>query len=309
MNFNKEKALAKWSPILEQMGVKDVEKKDWMAEMAEYQHLKSINENGIAYANQGNVAGMGNVVSAQPFGVPGVTVGTNGIYQGSGDYGQQLLPVSMKIAAQTIGLDLVPVKPTPGPKIDLMYVDFRYDDNPTTSGEEKPQLFKLKLATADQATLKTYLENILSVYGIREQVGGLTNRVWVALTGAGNTAGGTLAAQHTIEPTGSKEGVLEFLGFSRVDLLPMFRAYRQVNTASSSGAGSTGWAFDPTKNTFDWQDAMINVVAAGFKQGVGLATGVGATGALNALDLPLVSAMEDNITGYVNNFTNNNKLL
>jgi hypothetical protein len=43
----------------------------------------------------------------------------------------------MKIAAQTIGLDLVAVKPTPGPKVDLLYIDFQYDDLDTE--DARPQ--------------------------------------------------------------------------------------------------------------------------------------------------------------------------
>jgi hypothetical protein len=49
----------------------------------------------------------------------------------------------MKIAAQTIGLDLVAVKPTPGPKIDLLYIDFQYDDTRLGDQDERPQVFKM----------------------------------------------------------------------------------------------------------------------------------------------------------------------
>lgn len=41
--------------------------------------------------------------------------------------GINLLPISMKIAAQTIGMDLVAVKPCSSPKIELLFVDFKYD--------------------------------------------------------------------------------------------------------------------------------------------------------------------------------------
>ena len=57
-----------------------------------------------------------------------------------------LFPLAMKIAAQTIGLDLVAVKPTPGPKIDLLYIDFQYDDV-DASTNERPQVFKLSSFT------------------------------------------------------------------------------------------------------------------------------------------------------------------
>lgn len=42
-------------------------------------------------------------------------------------YEQNLLPVAKKIASQTIGLDLVSVKPLSSPRIDLGFIDFKYD--------------------------------------------------------------------------------------------------------------------------------------------------------------------------------------
>ncbi len=45
IRIDKQKALKKWSPVLENMGVSE-ERLDWMSEMAEYH---SINEN--AYVN------------------------------------------------------------------------------------------------------------------------------------------------------------------------------------------------------------------------------------------------------------------
>jgi hypothetical protein len=138
IRIDKQKAVKKWTPVLENMGV-SAERVEWMSEMAEYH---SINEN--AYVNASNVAGMGAVTAAQPSSLAGSLLGSNwsgngnGGSLGSGDVGQNLLPVAMKIAAQTIGLDLVAVKPTPGPKIDLLYIDFQYDD--TTEGE-RPQVF------------------------------------------------------------------------------------------------------------------------------------------------------------------------
>ena len=142
IRIDKQKAVKKWGPVLENMGV-SVDKVEWMSEMAEYH---SINEN--AYANA-TTAGMGGVVSAIPSTLAGALNGTafsnNSGVAGSGDLGQNLLPVAMKIAAQTIGLDLVAVKPTPGPKIDLLYIDFQYDDVDVTGNMGRPQVFKFQL--------------------------------------------------------------------------------------------------------------------------------------------------------------------
>ena len=38
-------------------------------------------------------------------------------------------PIAQRIAAQTIGMDLVAVQPMDGPRVELMYMDFQYDNN------------------------------------------------------------------------------------------------------------------------------------------------------------------------------------
>ena len=302
MNIDKNKALKKWTPILENMGVKSNDRLDWMSEYAE---LHSINENvqtaGIAYANQGNVAGMGNVTSAQPSAFPGQTVGTSGAQVGSGDYGQQLLPVAMKIAAHTIGLDLVSVKPTPGPKIDLMYIDFRYDDTPE-NGTEKPLVFKVALdEAADRDAFYSFLRGVLAGNGVRETVGGLTERIFLDLAGAGSTTAG--ANGNDTELTGTnREGVVEFLGFSRIDGFPMFRSFRQTNETSSLGA--QGWGFNSEANTFNFADSIADVMNAGMESVNGSPATIGtlATGSPAGIRIELISALEDHIPGYVANF-------
>ena len=60
IRIDNQKAMKKWSPVLENMGVTG-DRVEWMSEYAEFH---SINEN--AYVNASNVAGMGNVLAAQP---------------------------------------------------------------------------------------------------------------------------------------------------------------------------------------------------------------------------------------------------
>lgn len=274
IRIDKDKAFKKWAPVLENMGVRSEERIDWMSEYAE---IHSILEN-VAYANQGNVMGMGSVSSAQPSSYPGATVGTNwsanGGTVGSGDYGQQLLPVAMKIAAQTIGLDLVSVKPTPGPKIDLMYIDFQYDDN--NGNVERPQVFKL--GASNIATINAAIRTALTAASIVETVGGIQGgRLWVNISSGATT---------TTEP-GTKTNQVEFLGFSRIDGLPMFRAYTQANTASTGS-----WTFDTSVNTFPATGAMTTAIT----------TLPGA--APTSLTLDLISALEDQLPGFSSNWYN-----
>ena len=287
IRIDKAKALKKWQPVLENLGVTDNSKIDWMSEYAE---MHSMNEN--AYVNISNVAGMGSITAPQVSTLPGTTIGTNwssnGGTLGSGDVGQNLLPVAMKIAAQTIGLDLVAVKPSPGPKMDLLYIDFQYDDTPLGAQDERPQIFKVNMneATSVVAALRV----ALAAGSITESQGGLSARMWTTISG--------VTSNSYTEPAGSKAGIVEFLGFSRIDGLPMYRAYRQFNTAQTGGAGTSAaslWSFDATRNTFNPTQSMVSQITN--------LSGVTVSG----VDVQLISALEDHIPGFVTNWNQGGK--
>ena len=286
IRIDNQKAMKKWSPVLENMGVTG-DRVEWMSEYAEFH---SINEN--AYVNASNVAGMGSVLAGQPSSYAGQTIGNGaqsgaygpGSLAGSGDVGQNLLPVAMKIAAQTIGLDLVAVKPTPGPKIDLLYIDFQYDDTRLGASDEKPQVFKV---TATQLTqVQTALRAQLTTSNISETQGGLSGgRLYVV----GINANSTLT---TTEPA-PKANLVEFLGFSRIDGFPIFKAYRQANTANGYAAGgqvAATWDFDVTRNTFGPTTSMVDTIQS--------IAGVTVSG----VSVSLVSALEDHIPGFSANW-------
>ena len=287
IRIDKQKAVKKWAPVLENMGVTG-ERVDWMAEYAEFH---SINEN--AYVNASNVSGMGAVVAAQPSALAGNTIASFANQVGSGDVGQNLLPVAMKIAAQTIGLDLVAVKPSPGPKIDLLYVDFRYDDTHLGAQDERPQVFKLNLPAANLSTVQTALRAFMTAQSITESTGGLQNgRIWANL----NTLSAVSGFTTTDQAGASKQGTVEFLGFSRIDGYPMFRAYRQFNTAHTNvntGASSL-WSFDQTRNTFDSTNSMKAQISQ-------VGTYSIMTGSAS-MSIELVSALEDHIPGFAANW-------
>jgi hypothetical protein len=274
IRIDSQKAMKKWSPVLENMGVVGEDKLSWMSEYAEFH---SINEN--AYVNASNVAGMGAVVAAQPSGLAGQTLGNYANGVGSGDIGQNLLPVAMKIAAQTIGLDLVAVKPTPGPKVDLLYIDFQYDANDTETS--RPQVFKLNNVANGAAIITALTAFVGTVTGMSVTTGGLQGgRVFVQNIGAS-------ASFVSVEPAGSKVGVLEFLGFSRVDGLPMFRTYRQANTAGQVQF----YSFEQARNTFDASSSMVSQILR-----IGAVVATGST-------IELISALEDQLPGFSANWT------
>jgi hypothetical protein len=258
--------------------------------MAEYH---AINEN--AYANA-TTAGMGAVQAPNPNSLAGNlnlgnTIGTNGV--GSGDLGQNLLPVAMKIAAQTIGLDLVAVKPTPGPKIDLLYIDFQYDDV-DTSANMRPQVFKITAATGNQLSVaSTLLSNFTTVASnYRLTQGGIQGgRVFCTIGTASTITGApTTGTYYTSEQT-NKPGLVEFLGFSRVDGFPMFKAYRQVNAFGPGGyAQLSNYSFDGQYNTFNATGSMTDQI-----------TQIG-TASISGETVELVSALEDHLPGFSANW-------
>lgn len=278
IRIDSQKALKKWSPVLENMGITDSDRLGWMSEYAEFH---SINEN--AYVNAG-ILGMGNVTAPQPASFAGQTIN---VTSGSGDVAQNLLPVAMKIAAQTIGLDLVAVKPTPGPRIELLFIDFRYDDVDTSSvdAEGRPQVFKVNASNLSAITAG--ITASLTSAGITETTGGLANgRIW-------DNVFNSTAMTTTNPGTGDKTGMVEFLGFSRIDGFPMFRAYRQANAVGSARLTpfTSLSAYDATQNTFGPTaaiSAQIRNIA-----------GVTASG----VSVELVSALEDHIPGFVANWT------
>ena len=326
--IDNQKAVAKWKPVLESLGVSDPYRMKWMSEYAE---MHSLNEN-VAYSTLGNLNGMGPVTAAQPSATPGLIWGDYGMGTaggiGSGDIGQNLLPVSMKIAAQTIGLDLVAVKPASSPKVDLLFVDFKYDNlADSTLKDERPIMFSLNLAgglstlnTALKAAMATKLD--ANLQPVREKIGGLTNPLYVHLTGGtytvniGNTTG-NLAAYFDLggpvtapilqgfDPTltnypangaaPKKEGWMEFLGWSRINGYPMFRVFRQFNP----GSNNAGWGFVDDRNTFPTaaysiKDLLDNAVSLQVATDASTVTAVSLTGAT----IDLISLLEDHIPGF-----------
>ena len=302
IRIDKPKAIKKWGPVLENMGVTNEDRIDWLSEYAEFH---AINEN--AYVNA-TTAGMGSVTSAQPGTLPGLLGGGAGFGGqaavsgniGSGDLGQNLLPVAMKIAAQTIGLDLVAVKPTPGPKIDLLYIDFQYDDLRDVGGDSRPQVFKLNSTdtTALTALTATLSQNV-STLSLRETQGGLEDGQMFLNFWPTGINSNPISNAATVAAA-SKQGWLEFLGFSRVDGLPMFKSYRQFNSsvAPSGNAANANYPYqyDQTLNTFTNTDGSMNAqLAAGTFSGV----------TFSAVSVELVSALEDHLPGFSANWTAN----
>ena len=303
MNFIVDgvKAQKKWAPILDALKVGDEDKRAWMSEYAE---MHQMNENvGYATLNQN---GQGKVLAPIVGTVPGSTWQTGNGQIGSGDVAQNLLPVAMKIAAQTIGLDLVAVKPTASPRIELLFVDFKYDNayadgiRETAEANQRPLVFKVKCSTtADDLLLKQALQLQLSLLTIQERVGGLSKRTWVHLG-----AGGTVALM-TSGPSTYTDW-LEFLGFSRIDGYPMFRCYRQAGYSIGAlvpqdVAAANSWTAD--LNTFAQTGSITSILTT---KGFATATGATTTGlTTGTFTIELISLLEDHLPGFSAGWTSN----
>ena len=107
-----------WSPIIEEAtGINEASKLAWMSE---YCHNHKLYEDASTMT-------LGTGVGGNIFGMGDTRFPTAGAADGSGDKAPTLLPLAMQVAAQTIGLDLVPVVPMAGPMGLLSYLDFVYE--------------------------------------------------------------------------------------------------------------------------------------------------------------------------------------
>ena len=126
-----------WSPIIEEAtGINEASKLAWMSE---YCHNHKLYEDAsvMSLGTAGNIFGMG--ATSFPGGASTAQGGAGAA--GSGDKAPTLLPLAMQVAAQTIGLDLVPVVPMAGPMGLLSYLDFVYEGGKIL-GSEAPTYIK-----------------------------------------------------------------------------------------------------------------------------------------------------------------------
>lgn len=258
-----DKATKKWKPIVEKLGVTDAKRINELCEYAEM-HASAITagmvKENVAYANPANTAGMGIVnfpgLSQTP-GLPGTA--------GSGDLGQTLLPASLKIAAQTPGLELVPTINVNSNRVDLLYFDWTYDDTNNVNGDyedERASTFKFRAtADVDNDNLIAFLRAEMASTGTVELRGRISKPLYFHLSdmGLGIAVPAAVPYDSTVAPTptASKQGWVEFKGFSRIDGLPMFRAYIQQNSASSGT-----WNYSTSLNTFPASGNLTALLSA-----------------------------------------------
>lgn len=249
MKQNKKALNEKWSKVVTNLtGVKNPARLEWMAQLA---HNQALNEadgwngtnvmGGAAQQAPGamggayqpyntlyNTLGIGNAVPAGRPALTGADYADNS-QLGSGDKFPTLLPLALKVAAKTIGLDLVNTIPTQGPNGVLPYMDYVYSNSKQPYGATPG----MDAATANPHMFQ-YKTKAHELYGLPAAV----KLDVVAEDGAARLAA-IKEMKATLRPGSALKADkldLEFIGWSRIDGTPMFKVV--------SGTASLGTIFE-----------------------------------------------------------------
>ena len=272
--INEAEVQKTWGPIIEEAtGITEKSKLSWMSKYCHYHNLNESVYNTVHLNPNMNVQGM----NAVEFPSDPTTMNNfnNGMTSGSGDRPFSLLPLAMQVAAQTVGLDLVPVVPMQGPMGVLTYLDFVYGGGRVTDAGGKvtdsaPLLIKAPLTMASG-------------------VAALAVNDLVYASSAART--GTEGASYE----------LTYVGKSRIDGYAIFRVRGNgtldPTTAGSFAQGEEGYEaiYEAVANAVNFYDA------AAAQAGDVVGTWDGAA--------EYVKALEDHIPGFSGNaFEDNNPL-
>lgn len=278
---NSDKAIYEsWAPTIKKItGVEDADKLAWMSKLAH--NTAKLNEDAFVmpsnaysqfggtyqpYNNLYNTLGVGDPVPAGKPALTGADYADNKNL-GSGDKYPTLLPLALKVAAKTIGFELVNTTPLDGPTGVLPYMDYVYSgskqpfgatpaysagtQNPKANSQSNapfemyglPHAFKASIAPGeativDGSTTDSSAAVKLSPAQIKRMLKGASAM----------PAGTTLVSKMDVLDGGMQnpahkadELVVEFIGWSRIDGDPMFKV---VSGTQSLGAYFNGGALD-----------------------------------------------------------------
>ena len=270
--INEAEVQKTWGPIIEEStGITEKSKLAWMSKYCHYHNLNESVYNTVHLNPNMNVQGM----NAPTFpAAPGAINDFPGQTVGSGDRPFSLLPLAMQVAAQTVGLDLVPVVPMQGPMGVLTYLDFVYGGGRVQDAGGKP---------TDSAPLliKMGLDNV---------------------SGSALAVNDVLYASSADLTTGVAPYELSFVGLSRIDGKYIFRVRGNSNAADALAAGSYAQGelgYEPIYTAIADNNYIYDAAAAA--NGDRKAQVVGSA--------ELVKALEDHISGFSGNaFEANNPI-
>ena len=309
--INEAEVQKTWGPVIEEStGITEKSKLAWMSKYCHYHNLNESVYNTVHLNPNMNVQSMGNVTLP---GNPGSMNAFPAQAAGSGDRPFSLLPLAMQVAAQTVGLDLVPVVPMQGPMGVLTYLDFVYGGG---RGSGAPINGALDTTAAPLMIKFNVVNDDASAFAVND----LYYADAAASTVAANTpiAGDALAASYE----------LTFVGASRIDGFPIFRVRANTGAlvANPAAGGSTLVGFASYNQTFNYAQGAEtaastiynSIIAGGSLYGLARVGGVrpalaaalvgGGGGGSNNIctvnatpGLSLVKALEDHITGFSGN--------
>ena len=274
---NSDKAIYEsWAPTIKKItGVEDADKLAWMSKLAH--NTAKLNEDAFVmpsnaysqfggtyqpYNNLYNTLGVGDPVPAGKPALTGADYADNKNL-GSGDKYPTLLPLALKVAAKTIGFELVNTTPLDGPTGVLPYMDYVYSgskqpfgatpaysaktQNPMANSQSNapfemyglPHAFKASIAPGeativDGSTTDSSAAVKLSPAQIKRMLKGASAM----------PAGTTLVSKMDAidgDAHNAAKLVVEFVGWSRIDGDPMFKV---VSGTQSLGAYFNGGALD-----------------------------------------------------------------
>ena len=274
---NSDKAIYEsWAPTIKKItGVEDADKLAWMSQLAH--NTAKLNEDAFVmpsnaysqfggtyqpYNNLYNTLGVGDPVPAGKPALTGADYADNKNL-GSGDKYPTLLPLALKVAAKTIGFELVNTTPLDGPTGVLPYMDYVYSgskqpfgatpaysagtQNPKANSQSNapfemyglPHAFKASIAPGeativDGSTTDSSAAVKLSPAQIKRMLKG------ASAMPAGTTLVSKIDAIDGDAHNAAKL-VVEFVGWSRIDGDPMFKV---VSGTQSLGAYFNGGALD-----------------------------------------------------------------
>lgn len=291
-----------WAPTIKKItGVENADKLEWMSVLAH--NTAKLNEdafqmNSNAYSAMGGTYQPYNTLyntlgisDPRPAGKPAMTGAdfADNTINGSGDKLPGLLPLALKVAAKTIGFELVNTFPLSGPTGVLPYMDYVY----TGSKEPYGASPSYNAATANPR-VNSQTNAAYEVYGLphafKASIKGTELETPAAIKRAlkGATAipaGATLVSgAGTVDMDASHvhfgaDGalVVEFIGWSRIDGDPMFKVV--------SGTQSLGAYFNGEGLTFS---TVYTPVGASEEQ----------TKEITLVAPRLISMLEDQIQGF-----------
>ena len=261
--INEAEVQKTWGPIIEEStGITEKSKLSWMSKYCHYHNLNESVYNTVHLNPNMNVQSMGNVTLP---GDPGSMNAFGAQAQGSGDRPFSLLPLAMQVAAQTVGLDLVPVVPMQGPMGILTYLDFVYGGGrgsgaPIDGGLDTsaaPLLIKFDVVNDDGSD---FLVNDV-LYA--DQYNSSSTRL---------TPVAANAAFASYE--------LTFVGLSRIDGLKIFRV-RANNTAQKNATANTNLlASDITNSGSNYAQGSELAASTIYNSITGTGSGAGAAQAV-----------------------------